>query len=216
MNMPAQPAVCTDVPRRRHVRHAGLHRLPLRDRHAPRRDRPQRRRRRCPRAPTCHAGYQKHAGKKGCTSLSHQGDQVPPRRDHERRQEGLQRLSQPHARRQRASRSPSARRATRATRRRRSRAPSTRSRSATSRRAKCGICHSKRVHAAADGGSLTCQTCHKSSFHGRQAIPGSTVCSNCHGRLSHACRLRLPHLPQGCRPRSHPQRWQRRRGLSAT
>jgi hypothetical protein len=134
----------------------------------------------------CHAGYQKHAGEKGCASCHTKATQF---HHGVTTTAGKKTCTACHAKRHAGK----AIAASKCASCHKGDAPQARPRAQHSikisklKRGKCGVCHTKkRTHAAAVGGSLTCQTCHRGTFHGRQAIPGSSVCSNCHGRLSHA------------------------------
>ena len=126
---------------------------------------------------SCHKGYQKHAGELNCTACHtnaksfHHKTQAPKvkscRSCHAKKHDGKSVSGSKCASCHKGS-APSSK-------------PRAQHSSKITKKYTCSLCHSKGLHAKAYGASMTCRTCHKSRFHAVQAIPGSSICINCHG-----------------------------------
>jgi hypothetical protein len=132
---------------------------------------------------SCHSGYQQHAGALSCTSCHtnaaafHHGTAAPAvkncRSCHAMKHAGAKVAASRCADCHKGS-APAAK-------------PRAQHSTSVTKKYVCSGCHSKKLHAKAEGANTTCRTCHKSMYHAKQAAVTVSACTKCHtGAKRHA------------------------------
>jgi len=126
---------------------------------------------------SCHPGYQRHGGRQSCAGCHTNEAKVHHRNVAVATKSCRSCHAKGHARRAVAnSRCASCHRGTGS-------GPAARAvhSSRVSKRYVCSTCHSKALHARAQGSGITsCRRCHAGRFHRAQPRPGNSVCLSCH------------------------------------